>query len=99
MKEGVSRTKKPYLAIRNQPVLTQHDYPFRPRQLEDFPLYFFMSACEAALRLDENSMQWVTVGNQRQASFMEEPMKCKLVPELPLLDSAGRPLHKYAYYQ
>ena len=45
--------------IRAKPVLRRADYPFRPEQLEKFPLYFFMAGCEACEVLGPDSMAWV----------------------------------------
>ena len=56
--EGSKRFSTPGMRLHASPSLKVKDYPFRPKQLELFPLYFFMSACETRLRLNADSMDW-----------------------------------------
>ena len=51
-----------FMAIQSTPFLKCSDYPFRPRALEDFPLYFFISGCCLCKHLGEHSMDWVRIG-------------------------------------
>lgn len=71
---------------------------FRPRALEDFPLYFFFSSCQLVKGLGIHSLDWVSLGERRQGSFETEPFRSRAFPELPLLNSSHRPIFKYAYH-
>ena len=84
--------------LRPRPQILPFDYKFRPSQLESFPLYFFLSACDVSKHLNEGSMDWVTLGAQRQRSYATQPLTSKHIPELPLLDAHGKPLHGYDFY-
>ena len=87
-----------FMAIESTPTLKCSDYRFRPRALEDFPLYFFISGCCLCKHLGVHSMDWVSIGGQRQRSFRAEPVKSRSMPELPLLDASLKPIHEYDYY-
>ena len=88
------------------PNLRTTDYPFRPKQLEAFPLYFFISACEARTKLDSNSMEWEAILNKSSTSTdpvwvrhsSHECLMSKEFRDQPLLDAENQPLHRYAYY-
>ena len=84
------------------PKLRVLDYVFRPRQLEEFLLYFFMAGCAAAQGPGGRCMDWVEFarpsGALRQGSFRAKPKGSSSAPGLCLLDSARMPIHEYGYY-
>ena len=54
-------------SLPEKPVSHPGDYKFRPQPLEDFPLYFFLSACTLTRELGRNSMDWVSIGGASAA--------------------------------
>ena len=86
------------LSLPEKPVLHPGDYKFRPQPLEDFPLYFFLSACTLTRELGRNSMDWVSIGGLRQRFCQMEPIRSRAFPELPLRDASHRPIHRYSHY-
>ena len=86
------------LQLPEKPILSPADYKFRPRPLEDFPLYFFLSACTLTRELGRESMDWVSIGGHRQRFCQMEPIRSRAFPELPLRDASHRPIHRYSHY-
>ena len=97
------------IGVANKCEVTEVDYNFRPEALISFPLYFFMAACVAHPRLNEQSMDWHVIAHQetssdgqvvllRQRSYHPDPITSKIYPGEPLCGKDNRPLHRYAYY-
>ena len=102
--ENVKAEESSALRIPDKPQLTSADYMFRPKSLEQFPLYFFMAGCEAVRTLSSDSMDWESIpcndGEHvlRQRSFDPAPLRSKQFPNKDLIDASGKTLHKYGYY-
>ena len=79
------------LPLPEKPVLHPGGYKFRPRPFEDFPLYFFLSACTLTRELGRNSMDWISIGEHKQRFCRMEPLRSRVVPELALRDASHRP--------
>ena len=83
------------LRIPDKPQLLPADYQFRPKSLEQFPLYFFMAGCEAVKTLTLHSMDWESIpcsGGEhvmRQRSFDPAPLRSKQFPNKGLVDASG----------
>ena len=84
--------------------LKPFDYAFRPKALEDFPLYFFLAGCATARSLSSDSMEWVPLERKGSAeichhrSFIREPICSKMFPHRPLVDAENKPIHRYGFY-
>ena len=84
--------------------LSPEDYMFRHERLDQFPLYFFISACVATHQLGPGSLDWVPrwsddIGEYvHQRSYNEEPLRSKESRGLFLCDANMVPLHDYCFY-
>ena len=76
------------------------DYAFRPHALENFPLYFFISACVASKELGPDNLDWVVLdgseGALRQSTA--EVLMSKTYDGICLRWEDEQPIYKYAYY-
>ena len=81
-------------------IIRAHDYAFRPHALENFPLYFFLSACTATKQFGPDSLQWAVLEKSgvatRQSSA--ETVMSKTYEDLCLRTGDNQPIYKYAYY-
>lgn len=102
MIDHVCEQEKPFMRLACKVKLSVWDYQFRPDALLKFPLYFFMSGCEATKRLNGDSMLWKTLqvnkGVAHQRSYSEEPIASTSCPHRTLVDENNSPLHTYGYY-
>ena len=89
-----------FMAVQTHDKLKAVDYHFRPTQLEDFPLYFFLAGCRLVKKLNSSSMDWRTVSGRRSRFYEEEPMLSTQEPTKghPLLDGSHQQIHKYSHY-
>ena len=59
--EAAKTTKDAAIPLHSKakPKLIVSDYDWRPLELEAFPLYFFMSACDASTHCDSTTLPWM----------------------------------------
>ena len=81
------------------------DYPYRPEQLENFSLYFFMASCESTTTRNADSMEWTSLKcpedarvQLRAACCCQDHIMTVDFPEAPLTDDTGAFFYKYRYY-
>ena len=73
--DSARRAQTDFLRIARAASIRRGDYYFRPKALEDFPLYFFMAATEARKSLGSDSLAWATLqvdGHGRVAKVIDE---------------------------
>ena len=80
------------------------DYPFRPKALEMFPLYFFIAGCTTSRSLNKPSMDWEPLEEDgvrlHQRSYSSDPIKSRKYPDENLVDpdDVTSTLHRYSFY-
>ena len=109
----VDAERRPYKSqsgsVPSTPQVRQSDYPFRPTEMESFPLYFFMAATEARKKLGLDSLDWkeLRLDNRgadtdpnssiaRQHTY--KPLMSSDYLDVQLRNSNLEPLFTYDYY-
>ena len=93
--EHVQRPRRHEVKLQSHLYLCNSDYQFRPRELERFPRYFFISACEARKNEGGSTLDWVVDRGERQ--YTAKPVLHSEL-QVPLQTADNQIIYEYAYY-